>query len=143
MPSKKNLHMVKYHEIKIGDYFMGDFEGQMKEGEVINLNGDEKQILLATDVQDFWFEDEDIYPIPLSDDLLKRFSFVREDMPDGSVKYKKGVFRILIPKADDFSHMDIWYRDDKRINPQIKYIHQLQNHYLQMTKVHLNKEPIA
>jgi hypothetical protein len=49
----------------------------------------------------------------------------------------------LIQKADDFGHMDIWYRDDKRINPNIHYIHQLQNHYLQMTKVHLTAEPIA
>jgi hypothetical protein len=50
---------------------------------------------------------------------------------------------MLIPKADDFSHMDVWYRDDKRINPRIEFIRQLQNHYLKMTKVHLTNEPIA
>ena len=135
--------MIKFNEIKMGDYLMGKFEDKLWEGEVINLNGDEKQVCLATDVQDFWFETDDLYPIPISDAALRRLSFVREDIPDGSVKYKKGAFRILIQKPDDFSHMDIWYRDDKRINPQIQYTHQLQNHYLQMTKVHLTAEPIA
>ncbi len=135
--------MIKYSEIKIGDFLLGEYEGKMWEGEVINLNGDEKQVCLATDVQEFWFETEDLYPLPISDEALQQLSFVREDMPDGSVKYKKGAFRMLIQKADDFSHMDIWYRDDKRINPNIHYIHQLQNHYLQMTKVHLTAEPIV
>ena len=135
--------MIKINEIKMGDYLMGEFEGKMWQGEVININHDEKQVCLATDVQDFWFETQHVYPIPISDETLRKLSFVREDMPDGSVKYKKSSFRILIQKPDDFSHMEIWYRDDKRHNPQIQYIHQLQNHYLQMTKVHLTKEPIA
>ena len=134
--------MIKFSEIKMGDFLMGEFEGKMWEGEVIRLNHDEKQACLATDVQDFWFDAENLFPIPISDAALRQLSFEREDMPDGSVKYKKGSFRILV-KPDDFSHMEIWYRDDKRHNPQIQYVHQLQNHFLQMTKVHLNKEPIA
>jgi hypothetical protein len=135
--------MIKFSEIKIGDFLIGEYEGQKWEGEVVRLNGDEKQVCLATDVQDFWFETEDLYPIPLSNESLLKINFIREDMPDGSVKYKKGSFRMLISKPDDFSRMDIWYRDDKRINPNIQYVHQLQNHYLQMTKVHLTSEPIV
>jgi hypothetical protein len=135
--------MIKFNEIKTGDFLMGEYEGKMWEGEVTKLNGDEKQVCLATDVQEFYFETGNLYPIPINDEVLRKLSFLREDMPDGSVKYKKGSFRMLIQKADDFSHMDIWYRDDKRINPQIQYVHQLQNQYYQMTKVHLTKEPIA
>ena len=135
--------MIRFNEIKMGDFLEGEYEGKRWEGEVIDLNGDEKQVCLATEVQDFWFETEDLYPIPLNDAALQRLNFVREDLPGGSVKYKKGSFRLLISKPDDFSHMDIWYRDDKRLNPQIQYMHQLQNHYLQMTKVHLTDEPIA
>jgi hypothetical protein len=135
--------MIKFNEIKMGDFLMGDYEGKMWQGEVINLNGDEKQVCLATDVQDFWFETENLYPIPVNNETLLKMNFLREDMPDGSVKYKKGTFRMLIAKPDDFSHMDIWYRDDKRINPQIHYVHQLQNQYLQMTKVHLTNEPVV
>lgn len=135
--------MIKFNEIKMGDFLMGKYDDKMWEGEVVNLNGDEKQVCLATDVQNFWFETDNLYPIAVNDETLRKMSFKREDMPDGSVKYKKGSFRMLITKPDDFSHLDIWYRDDKRINPQIQYMHQLQNQYLQMTKVHLTKEPIA
>ena len=134
--------MIKFNEIKIGDFLLGEYEGKKWVGEVINLNNDEKQVCLETEVQEFWFETEDLYPIPIEDESLRTLNFVREDMPDGSVKYKKGSFRMLIPAAGDFSRMDIWYRDDKRINPDIHYIHQLQNHYYQMTKVHLTDEPI-
>ena len=135
--------MIKFNEIKMGDFLMGDYEGKMWEGEVVNLNGDEKQVCLATDVQNFWFATKDLYPIPVNNETLLKMNFQRVDMPDGSVKYKKGTFRMLIAKPDDFSHVDIWYRDDKRINPQIQYVHQLQNQYLQMTKVHLTNEPVV
>jgi hypothetical protein len=135
--------MIKFNEIKLGDILLGDYGDKKWEGEVVRLNHDEKQVCLATEVQELWFETNDLYPITLDDEAMKKLSFVKEEMPDGSVKYKKGAFRMLIPKAGDFSHIDIWYRDDKRINPFIQYVHQLQNHYLQMTKVHLTKEPIA
>jgi len=135
--------MIKFNEVKMGDFLVGEYEGKRWEGEVVSLNSDEKQVCLETDVQEFWFETEDLYPIPISDAALKNLNFVREDMPDGTVKYRKGSFRMLTPKQDDFSHLDIWYRDDKRINPDIHYIHQLQNHYYQMTKVHLTDEPVV
>lgn len=135
--------MIKFNEVKMGDFLIGEYEGQRWEGEVVRLNNDEKQVCLETEVQEFWFETENLYPIPLNDATLKTLNFGRDEMPDGSVKYKKGSFRMLIGKPDDFSRMDIWYRDDKRINPDIHYIHQLQNHYYQMTKVHLTDEPIA
>ena len=131
--------MIKFSAIKMGDYLLGAYEGKEWEGEVTNLNGDEKQVCLTTNVQDFWFETKNLYPIPISDEVLMNLNFTKEDMPDGSVKYKKESFRMLIAKPGDFSKMDIWYRDDKRINPQIKYIHELQNQFLQMTKVHLTK----
>ena len=75
-------------------------------------------------------------------DLLK-LNFAKEVMPDGVVKYKKGSFRLVIPKETDFSSMEIWYREDHRDNPNAHYIHQLQNQYLQMTKVHLTNEVMA
>ncbi|HEX6914367.1 MAG TPA: hypothetical protein VF145_03960 [Chitinophagaceae bacterium] len=134
--------MVKFHDIKIGDYLMGEFEGKMWQGEVVRLNGEDKQVCLETDVQEFWFEPEHLYPIPLTDEALRNLSFTREDQEDGSLKYKKGSFRLVIPAKDDFSHIDMWYREDRRHNPDIHYVHQLQNAYLQMTKVHLTREAV-
>jgi len=135
--------MIKFNELKQGDYVIADFEGQKWEGVVTRLNSDEKQVCVETEVQEFWYEPEDLYPIPVSDASLKKLNFIREDMPDGSVKYKKGSFRIVIPKDGDFSFREVWYREDRRDNPHIDYIHQLQNQYLQMTKVHLTNEVIV
>lgn len=139
-PFLKNCSMIKFNEIKQGDYMMGEFDGKMWRGEVTRLNGDEKQVCLKTDVQDFWFENDEVYPIPLNDETLHWLNFKREDLPDGIVKYKKGSFRLVIKKPDDFSYVEMWYREDVREHPNVQYVHQLQNQYLQMTKVHLTNE---
>ncbi|MGI8952492.1 MAG: hypothetical protein ACR2FN_13020 [Chitinophagaceae bacterium] len=132
--------MINFNEVKIGDYLMGEYEGKMWEGEVTRLNGDEKQVCVETEVQPFWFEPLHLYPIPINDENLLKLNFTKEEMPDGSVKYKKGAFRIVIAKKDDFSNIEIWYREDIRFYSDLRYIHQLQNHYLQMTKIHLTKD---
>jgi hypothetical protein len=130
--------MIPIHELKVGDYVIAGFEGAKWEGEVKRLNTDEKQICVQTEVQEFWYDEEQLFPIPLSDESLMRLNFTKEESPDGSVKYKKGSFRILIRDKNDFSsYKEIWYREDRRDNPDIRYIHLLQNQYLQMTKVHL------
>jgi len=133
--------MIKFNDIKIGDYLMGEFEGELWEGEVTRLNGEDKQVCVETDVQEFWFSPEQLHPIKLNDEALRKLNFEKEEQPDGSVKYKKASFRMVIPAKDDFSHIDIWYREDRRHNPDVHYVHQLQNAYLQMTKMHLTREP--
>lgn len=135
--------MIKFSELKIGDYVIAEFEGSRREGEVVRLNGDEKQVCVETEVQEFWYEPEDLYPIPLSDESLKGLNFSKETLADGVVKYKKGSFRMVIPKEGDFSVVELWYREDRRDHPDVHYIHQLQNQYYQMTKVHLTDEVIA
>lgn len=131
--------MIKFNEIQVGDYVIAEYEGQKWEGQVTRLNGDEKQVCVETDVQEFWFAPEHLYPIPITDDALLSLNFTREDLSDGAVKYKKGSFRLMAPKKDDFSSFEMWYREDRRHHPDVHYIHQLQNHYLQMTKIHLTK----
>ncbi len=132
--------MINFSELQVGDYVLAEFEGAMSEGEVMNLNNDEKQICVQTDVQSFWYEPTHVFPIVLNDEQLMRLNFTKEVMDDGSIKYKKGSFRIAIPTEGDFSALDMWYREDRRHHPNVHYIHQLQNHYLQMTKIHLTRE---
>lgn len=134
--------MIKFNDIKIGDFVMGEYEGQMWEGEVTRLNGDEKQVEVKTDVQEFWFNTDHLHPIPLNEEQLMKLSFTKQENGDNSTKYMKGAFRIVLPTRGDFSHMEMWYREDKRHNPNVHFVHQLQNQYLDMTKVHLTKEPI-
>jgi hypothetical protein len=52
----------------------------------------------------------------------------------------KGAFRIMLEKERDFSHMEIWYRDERRHILHPISVHNLQNHFYEMTKVFLNDE---
>jgi len=132
--------MIKFHEIKVGDYLIADNDGDQKQGEVTNLNHNEKQVCVNTGVQDFWYETEQLSPIALDDEQLLKLKFHKEVNEDGSVKYKKGAFRMLIPAGGNFSKFEIWYRDEHRHVMQPIFLHQLQNHFYEMTKVHLNDE---
>ena len=131
--------MIKFQELRIGDYLIADNDGDSHRGEVTNLNGDEKQVCVDTG-QEFWYEINQLKAIPLSDEEFMSLKFHKQVNDDGTVKYLKGAFRILIPKEGDFSRMEIWYRDETRHILQAISVHNLQNHFYQMTKVHLNDE---
>ncbi|MCA6451364.1 MAG: hypothetical protein IM584_00525 [Chitinophagaceae bacterium] len=134
--------MIKFSDIRIGDYLKAEYEGKMWDGEVVRLNGDEKQVCVQTEVQEFWFSPDHLYPIELNDGSLLKLGFQKQQQEDGSVKYLKGSFRIVAPRAGDFSSIEMWYREDRRHHPDVHFIHQLQNQYLDMTKVHLTSEPV-
>ncbi len=132
--------MIKFNELKLGDLVIAEYDGQRWEGEVVMLNGDEKQVCVATEVQEFWFEKEQLYPIPLDEGQLFKLGFQKQENEDGSIKYSKGAFRVLIHQPNHFSDFEMWYREDRRhINEPIP-VHDFQNKYLQMTKVHLSAE---
>ncbi len=127
--------MIKFNDIKVGDYLIADNDGDKNQGEVTNINGDEKQICVDNGTQEFWFELEQLSPIPLDEQQLLNLKFHKQENPDGTVKYMKGAFRILLPKANDFSHFEIWYKDEKRHIMSPIFVNNLQNHFYEMTKV--------
>ena len=135
--------MIKFHELRVGDYVIAENEGTKREGEVTELNNDDKQVCVDNGVQNFWYETDQLLPIPIMDEGLSRLGFTREEMENGNIKYSKGAFRMLIPKPGDFSRMEIWYREETRQISEPIYLHQLQNHYHEMTKVHLDKTSFA
>jgi len=132
--------MIKFNEIKVGDYLIADNDGDKKQGEVTDLNHNEKQVCVNTGAQDFWYETEQLSPIPLDEDQLMKLKFQRQENGDGTVKYLKGAFRMLLLSKGNFSRFEIWYRDERRQMVQPISLHQLQNHFYEMTKVHLNDE---
>jgi hypothetical protein len=129
--------MIKIHELRVGDIVMADYEGQRTEGEVVGLDGEERKANIQTSVQEFWYDDKDLYPIALDEDQLMKFHFVKEELVDGSVKYKYMAFRILLSEKGNFSHFEMWYREDRRHITRPLSVHELQNHYHAMTKVDL------
>jgi len=134
--------MIKFSELKQGDYVLAESDGQAWRAEVTNFNNDEKEICVNNGIQDMYFKEEDLYPLPIDEDQLTKLKFTKQVNEDGSVKYLKGAFRIQTPKQDDFSHFEIWYRNEKRIITHPIPVHVLQNHYTAMTKVHLTEDVI-
>jgi hypothetical protein len=131
--------MIRFNDLKPGDLVMAEYEGQKREGVVKQVNREEKEVCVETDVQDFWYEPQHLYPIPLSDEQLRNLGFTKADANGSGVKYMKDSFRIHLPVKDDFSTMEIWWREDRRQLDHPISVHELQNHYYQMTKVELNK----
>ena len=131
--------MIKFNELKVGDYVMAEYGGQQKEGEVIQLNGDEKQVCIQSGDQEFWFETDHLHPIALDEAQLFKMGFQKLENGNDSGKYGKGAFRVLLQNPGDFSVFEIWYREDRRHIPHHISLHEFQNHYLQMTKIHLTE----
>ncbi len=130
--------MIKFSELKQGDYVMAKYDGTIVKGEVTELKKDQKLACINNGVQEFWFDETKLQAIPLNHEELLNLAFTTTVNDDGTVKYSKGSFRILLQEADKFFEFDIWYREDKRQIKNPIFVHELQNHYLDMTKIHLN-----
>lgn len=132
--------MIPFRDMKPGDWVRVNNEGQMQDGKITHINMDEGQIGVRTPSDMIvYFEPSKVSGIPLDEEQLQKLQFEKEIMEEGFVKYKHGPFRLVIEKPGDFTHSKIWYREDKR---QITYplmVHQLQNHYREMTNVELSE----
>ncbi len=130
--------MLKITHLKEGDIITVDDDGIMREGTVVRVSREEHQALVDNGVQEFWYSQEDMYSLPLDENRLLQFGFTREE-EDGAVKCKKDSFRLVTPQKGDFANLEMWWREDRRHFDFPITVHELQNLYLDMTKVHLDK----
>jgi hypothetical protein len=130
--------MLKLGELKAGDIVLLNDEGIDREGTVVKVSHENKQALVDNGVQEFWYDLADIRPIPLDENQLLKLGFDKE-VVNGEVKYKKGSFRVLAHKPGDFSHLEMWWREDRRHFDFPLAVHDLQNLHLDMTKVPLER----
>lgn len=129
--------MVKITDLKEGDIIQVNDSGVERTGTVVETSREENMALVDTGVQEFWFSTEDIVPIPLTEhQLIHILGFEKEETADG-VKYKKGPFRVVVHDPGNYTNLDVWYREDRRHFNHPLYVHELQNHHLEMTKVPL------
>jgi hypothetical protein len=129
--------MIKITDLKPGDIVSVRYEDMEREGVVTDTNLGDGMVCIDNGVQEFWYSPEDLTPIPLTEDrLVNTLGFEQEEHEDG-VKYKRGPFRVLVFDPGTLSDMEIWYREDHRRFRHPLFVHELQNHYLQMTKVPL------
>jgi hypothetical protein len=131
--------MLKLGELKAGDIIKVDDEGVEREGTVVEISHEEHQALVDNGVQEFWYSPEEMFPILIDEKQLLNLGFEKQDLNGEGVKYLKGAFRIVTPRAGDFSSLEMWYREDRRHFNNPIGVHQLQNLHLQMTKVPLEK----
>lgn len=130
--------MLKITHLKSGDIVMVNDEGVMREGTVVNISHEENQALIDNGVQEFWYSPEDMSPVLLDENQLMKLGFTKEES-EGAVKYKKDSFRLVTPRKGDFSNIEMWWREDKRHFSFPINVHELQNLYHDMTKIHLEK----
>jgi hypothetical protein len=129
--------MLKLGDLKQGDIVLLNDEGIEREGVVVRISHEEHQALVDNGVQEFWYNLDEIKPIPLDENQLLKLGFEKEEGGNGAVKYKKGSFRLVTPQRGDFSNIEMWWREDRRHFNFPLGVHDLQNLHLDMTKVPL------
>lgn len=131
--------MIKISELKEGDVLKVIDEGVEREGIVIRVDREENMACVDNGIQEFWYTPEQFIPLPMTEDrLIHILGFEKEETDEG-VKFKKGAFRILVKDPGNYTNVDLWYREDHRHFTHALYLHELQNHHLQMTKVPLER----
>ena len=130
--------MLKIGHLKAGDIINVDDEGITREGIIVRVSHEENQALVDNGVQEFWYSPEEMYAVPLDESQLLKLGFTKEEM-DGAVKYKKDSFRMVTPKKDDFSDIEMWWREDRRHFNFPLGVHEFQNLFHDMTKIQLDK----
>lgn len=130
--------MIKIGQLQQGAVIQVNDEGILREGTVSKISQEENQVLVDNGIQEFWFNPEDLLPIPLDEAQLHKFGFTGEDL-EGGVKYKKDSFRLVTPKKGDFSHLEMWWREDRRHFNFPLSVHDFQHLYHDMTKVFLDR----
>lgn len=132
--------MLKISELKEGDLVMAEYDGQWNEGAVTNVDRiDVKAEIATAATQEFWYDLKHIRPILLDESYMFKLGFQKQDNEDGSIKYWKGAFRVLLHEPGNFSNFEMWYREDQRHIAHAIYVHEFQNDFLQMTKVPLTQ----
>ena len=130
--------MLKLGDLKQGDHIFLNDEGVKREGTVVKVSHEERQALVNNGIQEFWYNLDEIQPIPLDENQLMRLGFTKEEMNgSGAVKYKRDSFRLMLLHKDDFSNIEMWWREDRRHFNFPLGVHDLQNLYHDMTKVPL------
>src|SRR5687768_16338809 len=91
----KRLAMVKLSHLKPGDIVHVLDESVEREGVVVGIDRDEDLVCIDNGIQEFWYPRANIRLLPLTEErLVNTLGFEKEEGTNGSVKYKKGAFRV-------------------------------------------------
>jgi hypothetical protein len=115
-------------------------DGVERDGIVENTG--REGVCVNNGIQEFWYPVEEIIPVPIDENTLVNVLHFEKEQTENGVKYKKGPFRVMVQDPTKFAPMEVWYREDRRHFNHLLYVHELQNHHLEMTKMPLDKAAI-
>ena len=92
--------MIPFNEIRKWRLRYSSIRRFRRNGEVIEINRDDKQVCVETDVQESWYEPEDLYPIAISDEEMLKAQLHKRGYERWRGKIKKG--ELVIPKRTIF-----------------------------------------
>lgn len=123
--------MIKLQEVKTGDLVWADFEGKRSIGEVLDLDLAQRKVLLEEGENEFWYDVDDLYAIPIDDSVMDELGFVKGEVEGVGYRFDRGPFTF----TRSFDGQESWlhYRDEVRHLRNLEHLHQLQHHYRSMT----------
>ncbi|CAL1516993.1 hypothetical protein [Chitinophaga sp. MM2321] len=133
--------MISLHHLKSGDTVITQYEGVEKVGKVLQVDHEEKKALVLTEeVNEFWYDLENLFPIHLNEQTLLGLQFHKDEAASGNGKgtlYVRGPFSVRFYGEGHQPLLALHYRDETRDLKENITLNELQNHYLEMTNFHL------
>ncbi|KAA2241966.1 hypothetical protein F0L74_19105 [Chitinophaga agrisoli] len=134
--------MIRLHDVKTGDTVLVQYEGDLLEGKVLEVNPEDKQACVLThEQQEFWYDFDSLYEIPLDETQLLRLKFQKDEAQSSNgsgALYIRGPFSVRLYQKDGHEMTLLSYRDEHRDLKGTITVNQLQNHYHGMTNFHLD-----
>lgn len=129
--------MIPLQQISLGNWIQVNLDGQLLAGKVSRKSVE--RIGVAVEAELGWFFPDDVFPIPLTEEWLYYFDFKDSVDPElnGTGKaYTHGPFLLHYPDKENEGRIVLSCHGvhDKVLKKPLS-VHELQNHYHEMTKV--------
>lgn len=122
--------MLKLYELRIGNFF--EIEPEPYERRIIKVSEITQNHVL---VQGTWYHFNQLIPIPVTEEILLKCGFEKFKWITEANVYTKGNFNCLL----DENGVQVFNADFNNLKP-LKYLHELQNLYADLTEKELTIE---
>ncbi|MEC5142663.1 hypothetical protein [Chitinophaga sp. 212800010-3] len=132
--------MINIHDLKSGDTVITNYGGTEREGKILQVDHEDKKVLVATGDNELWYDLDNLVPIHLTEDTLLKLQFHKDEAASsaaGGTLYVRGPFSVRWFENGHNPLLQLHYRDETRSLTEPITLNELQNHYHGMTNFHL------